>query len=60
MSDCTLIIMKSFTEDIILKVFEWKTENSVILSRKELPLSSINEMPDFLNLMKTERNISWG
>ena len=51
--------MNSFTEDIILKVFEWKTENSVILSRKELPLSSINEMPDFLNLMKTERNISW-
>jgi len=59
MSDRTLIIMKSFTEDIILKIFEWKTENSVILSRKELPLSSINEMPDFLNLMKTERNISW-
>ena len=47
MSDCTLIIMKSFTEDIILKIFEWKTENSVILSRKDLPLSSINEMPDF-------------
>ena len=47
MSDCTLIIMKSFTDDIILKVFEWKTENSVILSRKELPLSSINEIPDF-------------
>jgi len=22
--------MKSFTEDIILKVFEWKTENSVM------------------------------
>ena len=59
MSDRTLIIMKSFIEDIILKIFEWKTENSVILSRKELPLSSINEMPDFLNLMKTERNISW-
>ncbi len=47
MSDCTLIIMKSFTENIILEVFEWKTENSVILSRKELPLSSINEIPDF-------------
>ena len=47
MSDRTLIIMKSFTEDKILEVFEWKTENSVILSRKELPLSSINEMPDF-------------
>ena len=30
MSDCMLIIMKSFTEDIILKVFEWKTENSVM------------------------------
>ena len=39
--------MKSFTENIILEVFEWKTENSVILSRKELPLSSINEIPDF-------------
>jgi len=47
MSDRTLIIMKSFTENIILEVFEWKTENSVILSRKELPLSSINEIPDF-------------
>ena len=47
MGDRTLIIMKSFTEDIILKIFEWKTENSVILSRKELPLSSINEIPDF-------------
>ena len=47
MSDRTIIIMNSFTEDIILKVFEWKTENSVILSRKELPLSSINEIPDF-------------
>ena len=46
-SDCTPIIMKPFTENTILDVFEWKTENAVILSRKELPLPSINEMPDY-------------
>ena len=39
--------MKPFTENTILDVFEWKTENAVILSRKELPLPSINEMPDY-------------